>query len=63
MMREENEMGMQALAVPVRDSHGQVMGAVAIAAPVFRLPFELLLGFLPDLEAAAAELSARLPNP
>jgi hypothetical protein len=36
---------------------------VAIAAPVFRLPFELLLGFLPDLEAAAAELSARLPNP
>jgi DNA-binding IclR family transcriptional regulator len=62
-MREENEMGMQALAVPVRESRGRVIGAVAIAAPVFRLPFEHLLGFLPDLEVAAAELSARLPNP
>jgi IclR family KDG regulon transcriptional repressor len=62
-MREENEMGMQALAVPVREYNGRVIGAVAIAAPVFRLPFTDLLGFLPDLEAAAAELSARLPNP
>jgi DNA-binding IclR family transcriptional regulator len=61
-MREENEVGMQALATPVFSADGRVVGAVAIAAPVFRLEFEGLLGLLPELRAAAAELSARLPS-
>jgi len=62
-MREENEVGMHALAVPVHAVDGRVVGAVAIAAPVFRLPFEQLLENLPDLVAAASELSVRLPSP
>jgi DNA-binding IclR family transcriptional regulator len=61
-MREENEIGMQALATPVLSADGRVVGAVAIAAPVFRLPFERLLDLLPQLRAASAELSARLPS-
>jgi IclR family KDG regulon transcriptional repressor len=61
-MREENEVGMHALACPVRAAGGRVIGAVAIAAPVFRLPFDELLANLPALEIAAAELSARLPS-
>ena len=61
-MREENEIGMQALATPVFSVDGRAVGAVAIAAPVFRLPFEGLLDLLPELRAAAAELSARLPS-
>jgi IclR family KDG regulon transcriptional repressor len=62
-MREENEAGMQALAVPILSAAGLVVGAVAIAAPVFRLPFDELLGHLPALRAAATELSMRLPSP
>lgn len=62
-MREENEVGMNALAAPVRAVDGRVIAAVAIAAPVFRLPFHDLLAFLPQLKAAAAELSVRAPAP
>jgi IclR family KDG regulon transcriptional repressor len=62
-MYEENEVGMSALAAPVRSADGRVIGAVAIAAPVFRLPFEELLAFLPQVRAAAAELSVRVPAP
>jgi len=61
-MREENEIGMQALAAPVYSADGRVVGAVAIAAPVFRLAFDQLLALLPELRAAASELSARLPS-
>jgi IclR family KDG regulon transcriptional repressor len=61
IMREENEVGMQALAAPVLSPDGRVVGAVAIAAPVFRLPFDELLELLPVLRTAASELSARLP--
>ena len=60
-MREENEVGMNALAAPVLAVDGRLIGSVAIAAPSFRLPFEQLLELLPALHAAAAELSARLP--
>jgi len=62
-MREENEVGMNALAAPVLTPGGRLIGSVAIAAPSFRLPFEQLLELLPALDAAAAELSARLPAP
>ena len=61
-MREENEIGMQALAAPVTSADGRVVAAVAIAAPVFRLPFDDLLALLPALRQAATELSARLPS-
>lgn len=61
-MLEENEVGMSALATPVRSHDGRVIAAVAIAAPVFRLPFDELLAFLPQLEAAASELSVRAPS-
>jgi IclR family KDG regulon transcriptional repressor len=61
-MREENEVGMQALAAPVLSVDGRVVGAVAIAAPVFRLRFDELLELLPVLRTAASELSARLPS-
>ncbi|PRY69174.1 IclR family transcriptional regulator [Glaciihabitans tibetensis] len=62
-MREENEVGMHALAAPVFSAGDQLVAAVAIAAPVFRLPFKDLLAHLPALKTAAAELSARLPAP
>lgn len=62
-MREENEVGMHALAVPVHAIDGRVVAAVAIAAPVFRLPFDDLLALLPPLTSAAAEMSVRLPLP
>lgn len=62
-MQEENEVGMHAVAAPVRAADGRVIGAVAIAAPVFRLTFAELLDNVPALQAAAAELSVRLPSP
>ncbi len=57
---EENEPGIRAVAAPVRDSTGAVIGAVAIAGPLQRLSMETLEGYAQPLLAAAATISSRL---
>ncbi|MCU1549405.1 MAG: transcriptional regulator, IclR family [Arthrobacter sp.] len=61
-MDEENELGMRAIAVPVFNSQGCAFASLATAVPVFRMSMEALVALLPLLQAAAAELSARLPQ-
>ena len=61
-MDEENELGMRAVAVPVFNSQGHAFASLATAVPVFRMSMEALVALVPLLQAAAAELSARLPR-
>jgi DNA-binding IclR family transcriptional regulator len=62
VMDEENELGMRAIAVPVFNSQGTAFASLATAAPVFRLSLEAMEALVPLLQAAAVELSARLPQ-
>ncbi|WP_354263505.1 IclR family transcriptional regulator [Arthrobacter sp. OAP107] len=62
VMDEENELGMRAIAVPVFNSQGTAFASLATAAPVFRISLEAMEALVPLLQAAAVELSARLPQ-
>lgn len=56
----EMEPGLIAVAVPVYDHRGDVVAAVNISAPVFRLPPEGMPDSVEPVLAAARQLSARL---
>ena len=62
VMDQENELGMRAVAVPVFNSQGHAFASLATAVPVFRMSVEALVALVPLLQAAAAELAARLPQ-
>lgn len=57
---EESEMGMRAVAAPVRDSSGLVVASVGIAGPVQRLSDEVVSQFAPIVVETAASISRRL---
>ncbi|WP_271407595.1 IclR family transcriptional regulator domain-containing protein [Pseudomonas sp. Q1-7] len=58
---QELEMGLRSVAVPVRDSAGQVLAALNVGTHVGRVSRqELETRFLPALLEASKELSARL---
>ncbi|MFD7924127.1 IclR family transcriptional regulator [Streptomyces sp. NPDC059740] len=60
LAREELEVGLTAVAAPARAHDGQVIGALSISGPVYRLD-EARLGELSGRAvAAAAELSRRM---
>lgn len=59
---EEHEAGIRAVGVPVRDASGAAVAALSVAAPAFRASMEHLVGFVPQLTAAAHELALRLPT-
>ena len=62
LMDEENEVGMRAIAVPVLDSDGRAIAAIACSAPTVRMTVDELVDQLPALREAAEELAARLPR-
>ena len=58
---QELELGLRSLAVPLRDSAGQVLAALNVGTPVSRVTRqELETRFLPVLLEASKELSRRL---
>ena len=59
---EENDIGMNALAVPVFDIDGRLLAALALAAPVFRRSLDELVEFVPQLTETAAAVAARFPR-
>ncbi|GAA2041996.1 IclR family transcriptional regulator [Yaniella flava] len=59
--REEVDLGMNALATAVRSPSGAVLGAVAIAAPLFRADQDGLLVHRQALADAVQRLAATLP--
>jgi len=60
MTFEELEPGLNAVAAPVRDDTGDVVAAVTVSGPAFRLAENQLHATLADLVAAADEISAGL---
>ena len=58
---QELEIGLRSIAVPVRNAAGRVVAAMNISTQATRVPMQdLTRRFLPDLAAAARELSAML---
>lgn len=58
---QEYELGVQALAVPLRDTRGYVLGALNVVAPMHRWePTEFRNTLLPVLQDAAQELRGLL---
>jgi IclR family pca regulon transcriptional regulator len=55
---QELDVGLRALAVPIRDHRGRVIGVLNAGGELTRLPNSLLVGtFLPLLQEAAEEIS------
>lgn len=57
---EHLEIGLHAVAVPVFDPRGDVIGAISASGPSYRLSRRRAADIVPDLAAAAADLSAQL---
>lgn len=55
---EEYHMGLVCVAVPVADAKKRVCAAIAVHAPVSRMPLERALGHLPHLRRAADAMAA-----
>lgn len=58
--REEDSLGLNAMAVPVRGSDGKVLAGLAVHAPTARLPLERMLECRTSLEEAAARIGRLL---
>ncbi len=57
---EESEIGLRAIASPVRNHTGTVIAAVGVAAPVQRMNKKAMQTCVPDVLATAKAISARL---
>lgn len=60
LAHEEHEQGYSAIAAPIRNLDGDVVGAISISGPSFRLPVETLLGFSEALKDTAMKVSAEM---
>ncbi len=57
---DELEVGLTAIAAPVRNAHGDVICSMSLSGPTFRLPPERVTEVVPLLVEASDELSHRL---
>jgi DNA-binding IclR family transcriptional regulator len=57
---EEYEVGLNAVAAPVRDRYGAVVAAVSVSGPSYRMTPERMDQIVPALQAGAAEISRRM---
>jgi len=57
---DELEIGLTAVAAPIRNAHGDVIASLSLSGPSFRLDAARVEAVLPDLLAAAVEISHRL---
>lgn len=57
---DELEIGLTAVASPIRNAHGDVIASLSVSGPTFRLGDTRLEELLPQLVGAAAEVSHRL---
>ncbi|NYE00518.1 DNA-binding IclR family transcriptional regulator [Kineosphaera limosa] len=56
---EEQEVGLCAISAPIRDLEGDVVAAITVSGPSFRVTPEAVEVILPTLQAAAARISER----
>jgi DNA-binding IclR family transcriptional regulator len=57
---DELEVGLTAVAAPIRNAHGDVIAALSVSGPTFRLDGARIGTVLPALLEAAGEVSHRL---
>lgn len=57
---DELEVGLTALAAPVRNAHGDVVASMSVSGPTFRITADRVETILPLLVDAAGEVSHRL---
>ncbi|HYH31330.1 MAG TPA: IclR family transcriptional regulator [Pseudonocardia sp.] len=57
---EEFELGLNAIAAPIRGATGDVVAAVGVSAPSYRLPVESFTEVATQLLLGAAEISSRI---
>jgi DNA-binding IclR family transcriptional regulator len=57
---DELEVGLTAIAAPVRNAHGDVVCSMSLSGPTFRLPPERVTEVVPLLVEASDELSHRM---
>jgi IclR family transcriptional regulator, KDG regulon repressor len=57
---EESEVGMRAIAAPIRNGSGEAVGAIGVAGPVPRLSEETLAAFAPRVLEVAEIISVRM---
>lgn len=57
---EETEIGLRAIAAPIRDHTGEVVAAISVAGPIQRMTKKLVLSYAPKVVGAAEAISARL---
>jgi DNA-binding IclR family transcriptional regulator len=57
---EEFELGMHAVAAPVLDHSGQIVGALSASGPAYRLPRRRIRQLADELAAVAGQLSNQL---
>lgn len=59
---DELDIGLTAIAAPVRDSHGDIVASVSVSGPSFRFDQPRLEEIIPVLRGAAAEVTGRLAH-
>lgn len=57
---DELEVGLTAVAAPIHNAHGDVIAAISVSGPTFRLDVTRLATVTTELRAAAHEISYRL---
>ena len=57
---DELEVGLTAAAAPIRSAHGDIVASMSISGPTFRLTEQRLEETVPQVVAAALEVSHRL---
>jgi DNA-binding IclR family transcriptional regulator len=57
---DELEIGLAAMAAPIRNAHGDVIASLSLSGPTFRLDDARIKEVLPLLTDAADEVSHRL---
>lgn len=57
---EEYEVGLNAVAAPIRDHSTSVVAALSVSGPAYRLPPDRIEQITPDVVAAGLEISRRM---
>lgn len=57
---DELQLGLTAVAAPIRNPHGDVIASLSVSGPTFRLTGERLCDTVPAVLGSAAEVSRRL---
>ncbi|SDT60671.1 DNA-binding transcriptional regulator, IclR family [Pseudarthrobacter equi] len=60
VVREEFEIGLNAIAVPVLNHQGNVVGSISISGPAFRFDPEKIPGLVEALREAGLQISANM---